>query len=202
MLEIPGLIKINSTLIKPASITCARAFEDDPYTLHLIPDKNKRANLRYAFEHYLNISVKGASDAYTTSLKHEGVAIWVTPDLKQPFWSFLKGGNPFLPFRCGWRYVWGEFSAIRYCREIKMKYAPERYLYLAVLAVDPAHQGKGFASALLKPVLRMADEQHLPSYLETQNKKNESMYRHFGFKTVFEGQYGDSHTPVIAMLRD
>jgi ribosomal protein S18 acetylase RimI-like enzyme len=202
MIETNGLLRINKNLVKPASICCARAFQDDPYTLHLIPDKRKRSNLRYGFAYYLNLSVNGSAETYTTSPGCEGVAMWVPPGLNLPLWSFLRGGNPFLPLRCGWRYVYGEFLANRYCQKIKDKYAPERYLYLALLAVDPAFQGKGFASLLLKQGLRKADDQHLPCYLETQNRKNEAMYWHFGFKTVFEAEYPGTHSPIIAMLRD
>jgi GNAT superfamily N-acetyltransferase len=201
MIESGSLLRLNKDLVKQASICCARAFEDDPYILSLIPDKQKRTNLWYSFAYYLSMSVNGSNEAFTTSPGCEGVALWVSPGRDLPSWSFLRGGNPFLPLRCGWRFVWGEFSANRYCQKIKKRYAPERHLYLALLAVDPAFQGKGFATMLLKPALKKADEQHLPCYLETQNRKNEAMYQHFGFKTVFEAEYPGTHTPVIAMLR-
>ena len=52
--------------------------------------------------------------------------------------------------------------------------------------MDPAQQGKGFASALLKPMLARLDEENMACYLETQNMKNVAMYQHFGFKLVHE----------------
>ncbi|MBN1190431.1 MAG: GNAT family N-acetyltransferase [Dehalococcoidales bacterium] len=201
MLESSGLLKIEKNLVKPASICCARAFEESPYFVYLIPDKRKRAYLHYSFACYLNMSTKGTAESYVTSPRCEGVAMWVPPGSGISFWSFLSSGNPLLPLKCGWRFIRGEFLAARCCHQIKRKYAPERHLYLGLLAVDPSFQGKGFASALLKPVLKKADELHLPCYLETETRKNEAMYHHFGFNTVFETCYPGTTIPLIAMLR-
>jgi GNAT superfamily N-acetyltransferase len=196
-----NIFKITEQMIKIASITCAEAFVNDPYTIYLIPDQRKRPNLRYGFEYYLRMSIINGAELYSTSTNCESVVVWQDSLKKEPFGLVLRGGNPFLPFRCGLRYIWGELSANNLCTKIRKKYAPAHYLYLALLAVHPDYQGKSYASKLLKPVLKKADDMRLPCFLETHNLKNVSIYQHFGFKVVHE-TFFDKTVPFYAMLRE
>ncbi len=196
-----GLILITNNLIKPASVTAARAFIDDPETIYMIPSEKRRANFHYAFEYYLKIAKFGREEAYTTSERCEGIALWAYSENKIPYWATFRV-NPFPSLRCGWRFVTGQLETNRIATEIKKKYAPAKHMYLSLLAVDPAYQGKGFASALLKPMLKRIDESHLAVYLETQNMKNVEMYQHFGFNLVNHTELFDGCCHLYAMLRD
>jgi GNAT superfamily N-acetyltransferase len=89
----------------------------------------------------------------------------------------------------------------RFANKIKKQYAPSPHKYLALLAVEPSQQGKGFASQLLKPILEKLDRQRLPCYLETQNLKNVNMYRHFGFDLVYETTLPCTSLPMYVMVR-
>jgi len=60
------------------------------------------------------------------------------------------------------------------------------YWYLDVIVVNPEHQGKGFASQLIKPILLEAEKNHQAVYLETQNKKNIQIYEKYGFILIKE----------------
>jgi len=202
MTEENSLIRIDRALLPTAALSGAKAFEDDPYTVALIPDKKKRNCLRYPFEHYLRMSYLSEAQMWTTSRKCEGLAVWMDSLKKEPFLVYLRGGNPFRNLRCGWRYVIGELRANSYAQEIKNKYAPQHHIYLALLAVDPAYQGKGFAGTLLRALIRQAEEQHLACYLETQNEKNVSLYNHFDFKVVFRSVFPMTNTPMFGMLRE
>jgi GNAT superfamily N-acetyltransferase len=196
-----SLMKIDESLVAPASITCANAFEGDPMTIWMIPDEKKRGNLRYAFEMILNIAVMGGAEAYTTSPDCEGVAIWMPAGTKQSLSMLLQAGYPYLPLRCGWRYFILDTRSMSLCERLKKKYAPRRHCYLAALAVSPAHQGKGIASALIKPMLAKLDEDQTPCYVETQNMKNVAMYQHFGFKLLHETHMPGGDYPVYLLLR-
>ncbi|HWI22439.1 MAG TPA: GNAT family N-acetyltransferase [Baekduia sp.] len=55
------------------------------------------------------------------------------------------------------------------------------HMYLALLGVDPAEQGKGVGSALLAPGLEICDREQLPAYLETGKEKNLAFYGRHGF---------------------
>jgi ribosomal protein S18 acetylase RimI-like enzyme len=197
-----SLLRIDLSLVEPASMTCARAFADDPVTAYLIPNEKKRANLHYTFEVPLRISAMGGADAYATSPECEGIAIWMPSGMKQSISMTIRGGYPRLPLRCGWSYFVRDAAMLRQCEKLKRKYAPPRHLYLGLLAVAPEHQGKGYASALLKPMFKRLDADKMACYLETQNLKNVAMYQHFGFRLVHETCVTGCKLPLYLMLRE
>jgi ribosomal protein S18 acetylase RimI-like enzyme len=200
--DLNSLIKIDKTLIEPASITCARAFENDSFTHWLIPNPAKRANLRYPFEMYLRMSaLNNGSAYYTTSTACEGVIAWTPANAATPILALLEAGYPFLPLRCGWRYFWRDNRSTAMCNKLRKKFAPPNHCYLALLAVDPAHQRQGIASMLLKSLLETLDQDKTPCYLETQNLKNVAMYQNFGFKLVHQTHVTGGDHPLYLMLR-
>ena len=73
--------------------------------------------------------------------------------------------------------------------------------HLAFIGVDPAHQGRGIGAALLRHTLARVDEDHLPSYLESSNPANISLYRRHGFEVVREIRVGGAPL-VTPMIRD
>ncbi|PGH07095.1 hypothetical protein AJ79_06373 [Helicocarpus griseus UAMH5409] len=57
----------------------------------------------------------------------------------------------------------------------------QRHAFLSVLVTDPAHQGIGAGSALMKYGLDIADREKIPSWLES-SRKGYPLYRKFGFQ--------------------
>ena len=76
----------------------------------------------------------------------------------------------------------------------------EPHWYLPLIGVDPAQQGKGYGSALLKHALRLCDQDGTPAYLESSNPKNIPLYRRHGFEVLGTIQVGSS-PPITPMLR-
>ena len=68
-----------------------------------------------------------------------------------------------------------------------MKYSE---IDLASLAVDPDYQRKGLASMLMNEGLAQADEEGLPTYLES-TPEGALLYPKFGFETVKEHAFFD-----------
>lgn len=62
----------------------------------------------------------------------------------------------------------------------------EPHWYLALLGVDPAHQGSGLGGQLLRSRLARCDEQGVAAYLETQKPDNLPFYERFGFAVTKE----------------
>jgi len=89
----------------------------------------------------------------------------------------------------------------QYIERKQAELAPVKHWYLAVLAVDPQHQGKGYASKLLNEMLSYIDEEGLPCYLETEGEKNIAMYQHFGFEAADEFAVPGMKDKLVAMLR-
>jgi ribosomal protein S18 acetylase RimI-like enzyme len=72
--------------------------------------------------------------------------------------------------------------------------------YLPLIGVDPASQGWGYGSALLRYALEGIDRTGAPAYLESSNPRNVSLYERHGFEVLGRVQAGSSPT-VIPMLR-
>jgi GNAT superfamily N-acetyltransferase len=73
--------------------------------------------------------------------------------------------------------------------------------YLPWLGVDPAVQGRGLGTQLLRPCLAVVDQSHLPAYLETPNPRTVSFYERLGFEVTGQAQAG-SCPPITCMLRE
>jgi ribosomal protein S18 acetylase RimI-like enzyme len=76
----------------------------------------------------------------------------------------------------------------------------EPHWYLPLIGVDPAQQGKGYGSALLKHAFRLCDEDGTSAYLESSNPENIPLYRRHGFEVLGTIQVG-SAPPITPMLR-
>lgn len=77
----------------------------------------------------------------------------------------------------------------------------EPHWYLPLIGVDPAHQGHGLGSVLLRHALAQIDRDGLPAYLESTNPANVSLYERHGFSVVGKIQHGDA-PPMFPMLRE
>jgi len=76
----------------------------------------------------------------------------------------------------------------------------EEHWYLPMIGADPAHQGKGLGSALLKHALAICDRDGVAAYLESSNPRNIPLYERHGFVRLGSIQAGSS--PVVTpMLR-
>jgi len=72
--------------------------------------------------------------------------------------------------------------------------------YLPLIGVDPACQGRGDGSALLRYALEHVDRTGAPAYLESSNPRNVPLYERHGFEVLGSIQAGSSPT-VVPMLR-
>lgn len=76
----------------------------------------------------------------------------------------------------------------------------EPHWYLSMIGVDPARQGQGLGSALLKAGLARCDAEGLPAYLESSSPKNVPLYERHGFEVIGLIKPGD-HPGLIPMYR-
>ena len=73
--------------------------------------------------------------------------------------------------------------------------------YLLFLGVEPGQRGQGIGSLLIKPVLKRADEENLPCYLETMKEVNLAFYGKHGFRVADEKQIPNGGPHIWALLR-
>ena len=69
-----------------------------------------------------------------------------------------------------------------------------------MIGVDPAKQGNGYGSALLKHALERCDGEGKLAYLESSSPKSVPLYQRHGFELVDTIQVGSS-PPLFPMLR-
>jgi GNAT superfamily N-acetyltransferase len=76
----------------------------------------------------------------------------------------------------------------------------EPHWYLTLIGVDPAKQGQGQGSVLLRFALATIDKDRQEAYLESSSPANITLYRRFGFETLGTIQVDDA-PPIFPMIR-
>ena len=143
-------------------------------------------------------------EAYTTSNDMEGVALWLPPDkVEMSMWKIIRSGGFSLHFRFGKDVMSRVRSFIdNITTPIHKHYAAFRHWYLYLIGVKPMLQGKGYASALLRPMLARIDQENLPCYLEPLDETGVSIYQHYGFKAVKKSKIPNTNDSIWAMIRE
>lgn len=72
--------------------------------------------------------------------------------------------------------------------------------YLPMIGVDPACQGRGYGSALMRYATERCDRDGVAAYLESSNPRNIPLYERHGFEIIGSIQVGTSPT-LVPMLR-
>ncbi len=195
------MLKLEKKHIKPVSLMLSMAFKDDLKDVFPDPEE-RRVKTPYVHEFYL---LRNYSDsrAFITSSQLEGIAVWMHSDKmkERPFWRILTSGAIWPAMKIGIKALRKMQALDKYIERKHKELAPFKHWYLAMLAVDPQHQGKRHASKLLNETLSNIDEEGLHCYLETAGEKNVSMYQHFGFEVVDEFIVPGTNDKLVAMLR-
>lgn len=75
----------------------------------------------------------------------------------------------------------------------------DSHWYLPLIGVDPAKQGHGYGSVLLRFALACVDKDRRTAYLEFTNPANIPLYRKHGFETLGTIQVDDA-PPMFPMI--
>jgi ribosomal protein S18 acetylase RimI-like enzyme len=192
------IVRLERARLGEASEMLARAFQDDPAWVWLIPDVQKRARLLpWLFRVGFDVT---AADVWATAGKVLGAARWmppgrpsmrVGPTLRALVTTPLRLGSatgPFLSYG-------GAVEALR------AEAMPGSHWYLAGIGVDPAAQRRGIGSALLQPGLTAAAQDGLPAVLLTNSAGNLPFYEGHGFEVVREGSTPENGPHAWAMVK-
>ena len=128
------------------------------------------------------------------------VSVWVPPG-ESEFTPELEEASIALLIRSL------DASGVRAMHELNQRFeksrggVPQRHAYLALLATDGEHRGRGIGQALLAADLSEWDALGIPTYLESSNPANDHRYVRAGFEPVggFEAIRNDAR--VTAMWR-
>ena len=156
----------------------ARSLTDDPGWIHLFPDDATRArSLDRLFVTVMRTVYVPRGESWQIG-DAAGGALWDPPGMHDlPLLTGLR-----LAPRLAWLIGKRTPVALRMFREMERHHPREPHFSLAVLGVDPAHQGRGLGPRLLAPVLDRCDADRRLAWLETTNPKNHAFYRRVGFE--------------------
>lgn len=196
------LLRLSLKEREAGAAVLGRAFAEYDLLRYYFPDETQRRAVAGTFC-FIGLSVcLKYGEAYATSEKLEGVAAWLPPG-KARFgvWQIIRSVPLPILFRFG-RQGAGRLQAYgRFVDSLHRRLVPYPHWYLQVIGVDPAYQGQGFSSRLVRPVLERIDRERMPSFLETNTEKNATIYRRFGFEVISEDKLPGTEVTSFAMLR-
>ena len=180
----------------------ARAFDDDPlfrvFTRH---GEHRQERLAAFWAALLRFASDHLSDTYTTP-DLAGVALWTPPGYGEgPLLDQLRLARP-AGQMAGWRRLLSLLSAHATLQRRLVRHVPEPHYDLMVLGVEPARQGQGIGSALLRPILECCDRGHLCATLQTLTEPNLPLYERHGFHVAEETTIPGTTLPAWLMRRD
>ena len=195
------VVELPASRIKEAAVLLSEVFFDDPMAVFLFPDSGERRNLQPSF-YELNIEHAAVGGELYTTSSFKGIAIWRFPgDGTRQKVDAGKDPRNSLPDLMGA----GPFERLMVI--VESTYAMHkdlvkgRHCYLLFLGVEPGQQQRGIGSLLIKPVLKRADEENLPCYLETMKEVNLAFYGKHGFRVADEKQIPNGGPHIWALLR-
>ena len=205
MSRTPQIIRITGGQILAAGEVLARAFINDPLCVYTQPDPEARmSQFTWLFTQLVREGA-GQDGVYTDTLmdQPDGVAVWVPPQAEERtaegvVWSEMDQMEQRFGPEAYRRFT----EAYRHFEHIHHQCVAGPHWYLALLGVSPRRQGQGIGRALLTPVLRRADQEALPCYLETFVSDNVPFYERRGFRVVDAGVEPQSRVAFWAMRRE
>jgi GNAT superfamily N-acetyltransferase len=156
--------------------TLAAAFFDDPVTEWLIPDVARRQEVIHrVFELYATAYIR--HDETYTAAGGDGVALWLPPNRE------LLTPEQGEAFGADIEALLGEDARrAGILEETFAEHHPtEPAYYLQLVATVPDAQGRGIGSALMREVLRQADWERMPAYLEATTLRSRALYERHGY---------------------
>jgi ribosomal protein S18 acetylase RimI-like enzyme len=160
----------------------ARWFYPDSheYLLHL--PSFVRAFAGKAFEHNSAYYVDG----------YLGAALWLPPDVHPDEAALVALLQHTIPKE--------NQEIFSFIEQMDNSHPSEPHWYLPMIGVDPAQQGNGYGSALLKHALERCDGDGNLAYLESSSPRSIPLYQRHGFELVGAIQVGSS-PPLFPMVR-
>lgn len=182
--------------------TLSRAFYHDPLFKYFFPNDAKRERQSYITFQFMLRHTHLKGEIVHPQGATDGAALWVPSNaMRHTTLDLLRLGV--IPGLLGQ----GIPAVLRQLRALDDMFAMHHtiidtpHYYLSVFGVEPARQGKGLGSALLRPTLERFDQEGIPAYLDTHNAENVSLYRRFGFEIVHHGYLPGGAVMHWAMLR-
>lgn len=199
------LITLQKAQHKQVSEMIGRAFLNDPIYVYTLPDEEERKRYIFTlFDVVVRYIIRYGEITCTPDLR--AAACWLPPgqnDLRT--WGLIRMGLLSTLFQLRMEtvrhFLNGMNSVAPAMSKQHKRIVPGPHWYLSILAVDPAYQGQGLGSQLLRAGTARADAANLPCYLDTATARNVPLYQRFGFQVVHEEEVEGANLHIWNMLR-
>lgn len=177
----------------PVIRTIQLAFSADPAARWLYPDPQQYlANFPSFIKAFGGKAFQRGSAYYIDG--YSGAALWLPPDAHPDEHSLVTLLQQTVPEQ-------GQGDVFGVLEQMNDYHPRTEHWYLPMIGVDPAHQHKGYGSALMRHALAACDREKKLAYLESSSPKNIPFYERHGFELVGAIQVGSS-PPIFPMVRE
>ena len=180
-------------------LSLVRAFDDDPLINWILRQDDKRSR---AFDLYfrtaLCVITMPRGKVFVTD-DCVGGALWLPSDKAEIGLAQQLSLLPDMVRAVGLR---GVKRLMGVLDAMNKAHPHERHYYLQFIGVEPAHQGKGLGSALMRPTLARCDREESGAYVENTQEENIAFYERLGFAVIGELDLSREAPPVWRMWRD
>jgi len=181
---------------------CARAFARAPHVHHFFPDETRRH--RDALElfrmriHYGRLF----GEVHVASPDLKGVAVWLpSARASMTLWREIRAGGIRLYRRVGSDAVARMSRVSAHNEHLREQHAPDPFWFLSIVAVDPECQGRGCATALLRPMLDRLDREGVGCYCEATEEALLGFYERLGFAAASPATVPGTSLSVWPLVR-
>ena len=170
----------------------ARAFADDPVFTYMLSDPVERERLMPPFMTAWTRYGLLFGEVDVTAGPVEASAIWLPPD------AVVRTAER--RERAGLTAVVSAFSdgararydaLVQHHGRVREAAQSVPHWYLSLIGVDPARQGLGLGSLLLRAGLSRVDQDGVECRLFTEQPRNVPLYQRYGFEIAVEGDVPD-----------
>jgi|HubBroStandDraft_1064217.scaffolds.fasta_scaffold304073_2 ribosomal protein S18 acetylase RimI-like enzyme len=176
----------------------ARAFDTDPAIGYFLRQDGKRAQAYRQFFHAFFWHMCFPHGEVWMEGEGLGAALWTPPGAFQVGFTLVMRMAPPIISAAGFPRVLGTALAMGRVQAIHPK---EPHFYLFALGVDPAHQGRGIGSAMLRKVLERCEADGVGAYLEASTTESAKLYARHGFAGADEFRMAKDAPPIWPMWR-
>ena len=201
--ELQNLLRVKKKHLPKAIETLSQSFSNDPLSVYMFPDEKERQEF---LPNYFQTRIKYGiifGEVYATSENFEGVAVWIKPEhADMTMWKMFRAGGMKLFRAVGKEAREKMFGILRYTSKLHHETTTEQHWHLTPIGVDPECQGKGYASKLMKAMMKKFDKEKASCFLETQSKTNVEIYKRYGFKVYGVGKIPKAELDHWIMVRE
>lgn len=184
--------------VGPLAAVLGRAFADDPVWRWMFPRHPERMTGMFAMLLRHAHLPNGVTELAESDGRILAGALWDPPGRWQMSTTAQLRQLPAMLRVLGPR----TFAVLRGLGEIERAHPIEPHWYLSIIGTEPAAQGRGVGSALMRSRLSRCDDLRFPAYLESSKERNIPYYERFGFKVTGEVRLPGDGPRVWPMWRN